>query len=46
MASSRVLNSEGRKLMMSMALGGGTRMLSMPWMTPLVPNWMNELVKI
>lgn len=36
--SSRVLNSLGRKEIMSVAIGGGSRMLSSPWMTPFVPK--------
>lgn len=35
-ASSRVLNSVGTRLMMLATLKGGMRILSMPWMTPLV----------
>jgi hypothetical protein len=35
----RVLNSPGRSSMILRAGGGGRRMESMPWITPLEPNW-------
>lgn len=38
-ASSSVLNSPGSRLIIVAAFGGGTMMLSTPWITPLVPNW-------
>jgi hypothetical protein len=43
--SSRVLKSPGRKEMMSTALGGGMRMESIPWMTPLVAKASRAIIR-
>jgi hypothetical protein len=40
----RVLNSPGRSSIILRAGGGGRRMESTPWITPLLPNW-RELVR-